>query len=76
MVRVPLIRFIFIFVGVLFIFCSTFEYMRLFALKIKTFEKGSKICGIKQEPEIRIFGPLFDPLAHKCEAWKLGNAIS
>jgi hypothetical protein len=49
--------------------------MRLFALKIKTFEKGSKICGIKQEPEIRIFGPLFDPLAHKCEAWKLGNAI-
>jgi hypothetical protein len=51
--------------------------MRLFALKKKQHLKsGSKICGIKQEPEIRILGPLFDPLAHKCEAWKLGDAIS
>jgi hypothetical protein len=39
-------------------------------------EYGSKIYAIKQELEIRIFGPLFDPLSHKCEAWKLGNAIS
>jgi hypothetical protein len=60
-------------VGIFFILCSLIYETICFK---KIMEYGSKIYAIKQELEIGIVGPLFDPLSHKCEAWKLGNAIS
>jgi hypothetical protein len=65
-----------LYIGPKGILCSLLNLLKYFLFKKNNMEYGSKIYAIKQELEIRIFGPLFDPLSHKREAWKLGNAIS